>query len=199
MRNQNGLTDRVLKLGGDYFAYASIEGQMARTATAQAAQGYKTDILERMVEVQGRRHQARHDLLEIIPVLAVQRQDAGHDVRDLLRFQHRIDGGGGPAAAVKGWEDLKVELQRVQLLGGRVSKPTPTPESIKGKWKAEAMGLVHDHPEWTDTKIAGQVGVHRSTLTRCDDYQRVAIEARQKRPRPKGFGRSGSIEAIAPD
>lgn len=118
MTHQNGLTDdigRMLKLGGHYFTHYGIECQLGRIATAQAARGYSTDNVERMLEAQGQCNQARHDLLEIIPALVVRLQDAGHDVRDLLRFQHRIDGGGGPEAAGKGWEDLKVELQRVAL------------------------------------------------------------------------------------
>ncbi len=118
MSQQNGLTDsinRVLKLGGKYFSWASVERQFGEVAASQAAQGIKTNILEKMLEAQGRRFEARADLLKIIPPLAVQLEDAGIDTSVLRLLLLRIDAGDGPAAAEKGWEDLKVELQRVML------------------------------------------------------------------------------------
>ncbi len=123
---KNGLTDtisRVLKLGGKYFSWAIVERQFGEVAASQAAQGIKTDIMQKVLEAQGRRFEASADLLKIIPPLAVQLEDAGIDTSVLrlllLRFAHRIGGGGGPEEAVKGWEDLKVELQRVMLRVGR--------------------------------------------------------------------------------
>ncbi len=118
MQQQNGLTDtigRVLKLGGKYFSWATVERQFAEVAASQAAQGLKTDIVQKMFEAQGHRFEARADLLKIIPPLAVQLEDAGIDTSVLRLLLLRIDAGGGPAAAEKGWEDLKVELQRVML------------------------------------------------------------------------------------
>ncbi len=115
---KNGLTDsinRVLKLGGRYSSWASVEREFGEVAASQAAQGLKTDILQKMLEAQGRRFEARADLLKIIPPLAVQLEDAGIDTSVLRLLLLRLDAGGGPAAAEKGWEDLKVELQRVML------------------------------------------------------------------------------------
>ena len=122
MQQQNGLTDsisRVLKLGSKYFSWATVERQFGEIAASQAAQGLKTDIVQKMFEAQGHRFEAGADLLKIIPPLAVQLEDAGIDTSVLrlllLRFAHRIDGGGGPGEAIKVWEDLKVELQLVLL------------------------------------------------------------------------------------
>ncbi len=118
MSQPNGLTDsisQVLKLGGRYSSWASVEREFGEVAASQAAQGIKTNILEKMLEAQGRRFEARADLLKIIPPLAVQLEDAGIDTSVLRLLLLRIDAGGGPAAAEKGWEDLKVELQMMLL------------------------------------------------------------------------------------
>ncbi len=118
MQQQNGLTDsisRVLKLGSKYSSWATVERQFGEIAASQAAQGLKTDIVQKMFEAQGHRFEAGADLLKIIPPLAVQLEDAGIDTSVLRLLLLRFDAGGGPAAAEKAWEDLKVELQRVML------------------------------------------------------------------------------------
>ena len=129
MQQTNGLTDdigRVLKLGGEYFSWATVEREFGEVAASQAAQGIKTNILEKMLEAQGRRFEARADLLKIIPPLAVQLEDAGIDTSVLRLLLLRIDAGDGPAAAEKGWEDLKVELQRVML-----APPPPQSQGLR--------------------------------------------------------------------
>ncbi len=118
MSQQHGLTDsinRVLKLGGRYSSWASVEREFGEVAASQAAPGLKSDIVQKMFEAQGHRFEARADLLKIIPPLAVQLEDAGIDTSVLRLLLLRLDAGGGPAAAEKGWEDLEVELQRVML------------------------------------------------------------------------------------
>ena len=45
-------------------------------------------------------------------------------------------------------------------------------------WLAMAMLLVHDHPDWSDAKIAKEVGKDKSTLSRSREYQAAAAMAR---------------------
>jgi len=86
--------------------------------------------------------------------------------------------------------------------------PAPPEEAEKQKqrgrhkWLAEALLLVRDHPEWSDTKIAEQVGKHPSTLSRCDEYQAAAALARRQRSDlPRGYrdADSGALEAYSDD
>ena len=69
------------------------------------------------------------------------------------------------------------------------TKPTgPTSKSEqRGKWLAEAMLLVRDHPDWSDAEIARRVGKDKSTLSRSREYQTAATMARgAKDDRPRG-------------
>ena len=59
-------------------------------------------------------------------------------------------------------------------------KPT-TKRDERTKWLAEAMLLVRDHPDWSDSQIAERVGKHRSTLTRSREYQAAAALARGRK------------------
>ncbi len=45
-------------------------------------------------------------------------------------------------------------------------------------WVAEAMMVVHDHPDWPDSRIACEVGIDKSRLSRCETYKRAAMQAR---------------------
>jgi len=57
----------------------------------------------------------------------------------------------------------------------------------KGRWLADAMLQVRDHPEWSDAEIARQVRVNPSTLSRSPEYQAAAAMARgDKACLPKG-------------
>ena len=85
--------------------------------------------------------------------------------------------------------------------GGTSTKQTRT------KWLAEAMFLVREHPDWADSKIAKEVGIHRSQLTarRCPEYQAAAKMARgDKNDLPRGNivsaepGKPTDVEAQAP-
>ena len=50
------------------------------------------------------------------------------------------------------------------------------------------MMLVRDHPDWTDSKIATEVGRNPSQLSRNETYRLAAAMARgDKRGRPAGF------------
>lgn len=68
-----------------------------------------------------------------------------------------------------------------------VVPPEPTGNAGRSKqrrkWLAEAMLLVRDNPEWSNAKIAREVGVHPSSLTkkRCPEFHRAAAIARQRK------------------
>src|SRR5262249_6237845 len=70
------------------------------------------------------------------------------------------------------------------------SKIRQTPKEKRALWLAQAMFLVRDHPEWSDARIANQVGVNRSQLNRdrCPEYQAAAAMARgKKKDVPSGY------------
>jgi hypothetical protein len=71
-------------------------------------------------------------------------------------------------------------------------------------WLAKAMLLVQDHPDWKDAKIARLVGKDKSTLSRSEEYQRVASLARgDTHSIPKGRvtidpdSKTHDVEAVA--
>ena len=70
------------------------------------------------------------------------------------------------------------------------SKPEPTNKSEKRMlWLARAMVAVQEHPDWPDCKIAEQVNIHRSTLSRSKVYKAAAAMARSS----KGETRRGYL------
>lgn len=83
--------------------------------------------------------------------------------------------------------------------------PSGKAKTTSGAWLADAMLRVRDNPEMSDSKIAGLVGVHKSTLSKSDQYQVAARIARQPdRKISKGFttrnpetGKREGIEAYA--
>ncbi len=65
-------------------------------------------------------------------------------------------------------------------------------------WLSRAMLVVQDHPEWADSKIADQVGIDKSRLSRSRIYQTAARAARTSKT-PAGSitvaGGGGKVEA----
>ena len=45
-------------------------------------------------------------------------------------------------------------------------------------WRAQAIDLVLAHPDWTDKRIAREVGIHPSDLSKDRKYQRMAAAVR---------------------
>lgn len=84
----------------------------------------------------------------------------------------------------------------------------PSQASSKGErfeWLAKAMLMVRDHPDWSDARIAREVGKNPGTLSRNREYKLAAKMARgSKNDRPRGYydktSDDGSLglEAIAP-
>jgi hypothetical protein len=70
------------------------------------------------------------------------------------------------------------------------SAPEESPAEKRAQWLAKAMLLVRDNPDWSDARIAKEVGVHPSQLTpkRCPEYQVAAGLARaSKTGVPQGY------------
>lgn len=61
---------------------------------------------------------------------------------------------------------------------GFPSKPTDRPRARPHDWLASAMLLVNDHPDWSNARIAEEVGKSRSTLSRSKYYREAARLAR---------------------
>lgn len=64
-------------------------------------------------------------------------------------------------------------------------KPTRKPRRRKLEWLSKALICVNDHPEWSNTRIAEEVGVSKSTLSRNDTFRQAAKFARDTSPCPK--------------
>jgi hypothetical protein len=78
--------------------------------------------------------------------------------------------------------NLQALLTGVELQGdqGKLTEPdAPKNKTVeRAKWLATAMLLVQEHPDWSDAKIAREVGKHPSTLSRHKIYQVAAAMAR---------------------
>ncbi|MCG3138805.1 MAG: hypothetical protein HJJLKODD_02674 [Phycisphaerae bacterium] len=75
-------------------------------------------------------------------------------------------------------------------------------ERRRREWLAKGMLLVRDHPDRSDARIAQQLGIDRSTLSRCPEYRAAAAMARgQASGLPRGFrvtsDESSGVEAYS--
>ncbi len=85
-----------------------------------------------------------------------------------------------------------------EKMNGEMDPPAEPPRTwTKLEWLARAMLIVQEHPEWSDRKIADQVGKHPSTLSRSQVYRASAPLARGTRDSlSDGFRtKDGRIEA----
>ena len=80
---------------------------------------------------------------------------------------------------LEGQLDVLQRLKRWAVLEAHVKKQ-------RYEWLAEAMLIVRDHPDWSDRKIANEVGKAASTLTRSDEYRLAAAMARKPKVFTKG-------------
>lgn len=63
-----------------------------------------------------------------------------------------------------------------------IEKRKPSRRERKFKWLAEAMLLVQDNPDWPDARIAEEVGIDKSRLSRTPEYKAAAALARRREP-----------------
>jgi len=100
-----------------------------------------------------------------------------------------------------------------ERLAAATAKPTSAPpipherarrkRRARGKWLAEAMLLVRDHPEMSDASIAKHVHINKSQLSRSSEYRTSRALARGCDV-PRGFMKTGKdgtrdVEAEAPE
>lgn len=64
---------------------------------------------------------------------------------------------------------------------GVAATPAPT-SAMSGE--AKVLAVLVDHPDWTDTKIAGAAGVHRTTLYTYDRFVKAREQLKAGRPTP---------------
>lgn len=101
---------------------------------------------------------------------------------------------------------LRTRAERIKawMDGGSAAHPTDADiQESKGvkrsKWMAGAMLLVRDHPDWSDAKIAHEVDIDPSQLSRCPEYQRAAAMARgDKSQLPRGYGTTDPDDPTGP-
>ncbi|MFW6106837.1 MAG: hypothetical protein ACOC8H_01615 [bacterium] len=166
------LIERFLRHGRQYFSRTQEFGIYASDRTPDGA---------RLVELQSKRCAERAELLRIGPGLAAKLEGRGADSRLLLKFLHAIDGGGGPAAAIGLWPDVKAELQRV-LLKPKGSAPSPPAgkarrSTARGDTRVKIIAALTKHHRYAAGSLLkqepasvvgleGRAEVARSTVSR---------------------------------
>lgn len=105
------------------------------------------------------------------------------DGRPLVRLAERcalacrvIEASTAPAAAVQGGAAARSP--------GIVRSPAIA-RRPRREWLGSALFVVKDHPEWPDAKVAREVGISRSQLSRAPEYKRAARLARDQGGTPK--------------
>lgn len=85
----------------------------------------------------------------------------------------RLSANQEPVTPSKSAEKRVPESDHYQPIREAASRKTQT-----FQWLANAMLQVQAHPDWTDARIALEVGKHKSTLSRNKTYQMAAAAAR---------------------
>jgi hypothetical protein len=77
--------------------------------------------------------------------------------------------------------------------GARVKKPA------REEWLVKAMLLVKKHPNWSDAAVAREVGVHPGTLSRAEEYKKMAQMQRNERSVRRGHVECGRDQGTKRD
>jgi len=99
-------------------------------------------------------------------------------------------------------EDINEELDFLleALTDLSTTKITEREQQPKLNRRSVALILLKQHPDWTDTKIAKEAGVRRTSPYRWPEYKKLRQLLRKPWSLPRGSkGKDGSIEAIAKD
>lgn len=89
--------------------------------------------------------------------------------------------------------------------GGKAGSPDKEqkPPTKRYEWLAKALLLRKEHPDWSTSRIANEVGVHRCTLSRSPEYRMAKEVAKQQPTRGHMItdGRTGlrDVEAVSED
>lgn len=81
--------------------------------------------------------------------------------------------------------------------GGLIQRPRSRRRAKD--WLGEAIKLLQSNPELSNRKIAKEIGIDPSTLSRDSTFQKAAAAARQPRAVRRGFVANGRLEAVAPE
>ncbi len=85
-----------------------------------------------------------------------------------------------PIGQEKGFVLAMLAEWRQQLEGTQERKKrTRTPKGSLPEWVIHALFLANENAEWTDSKIAEELGEHRSTLSRNQSYQQMVAKIRE--------------------
>lgn len=156
----------------------------------------------RQREAAGLRDALRNQALRVcqaspgLPAPPAPTQDAERDITDgLARWCLEAKAGDGRSEATQPAQDAGKYIESAMAKTGQQSQR---------EWLAKAMLVVQDHPEWSDRRVAQEVGKSPSTLSRNALYQQAAMRARQASSRPavKGYkvrGKDGTAEVEAID
>lgn len=79
----------------------------------------------------------------------------------------------------------------------RTLRHNPRKREPKHIMLARALVLLNEHPEWSNRRVARELGIHHSTLSKWPEFE----HARQlnQRTRPVGRGRSRNPETLSYD
>ena len=134
----------------------------------------------------------------------------GHDDESGLALFKALDDGERFLSDAAQWANRQA-VETTERTANKDAEAQPGSatdrKQAKLEWLAKAMLLVKENPEWPDSDIADEVGVHKGTLSRSPEYQAAADLARAPKKAPtKGHvdidpvtGKRRGIEAYEDD
>jgi hypothetical protein len=106
------------------------------------------------------------------------------------------------SASMTALSELGLSGKAEEARGDSSSTSPEEPKRDRYREIIQAMMLIRDHPDWSDRRIAKNVGVSPSTLSRSAEYKTAKSLARSEPgDRPRGYVHKehGTVEAIDPD
>jgi hypothetical protein len=174
----------------------------AKDLTALTMDGRREDVAHRTARLVSR-------WPDLTAQLKFELRDRGLSPRPIEQFEHALlvaDRAGKKRpdvlARFQAARDFLRPLRASATPGGPPTCPADrriARSLARTQWLAQALLLLHDHPEWSDADIAAQVGKHPSTLSRDRTYRQAAAQARAAGVRrPLGFRDpgTGDLEAV---
>lgn len=128
---------------------------------------------------------------------ALQIEELGH-LKDgtPIRVMKQADAAHRPDQ--KRLKELSIDQLRKMVAiaeGSPITDAPAKPVALRSK-EAIALGLLTEHPDWTDVDIARSVPCHRSSLYRFPKYMAAReLMERERMNRPRGSKSNGKLEA----